>query len=68
METEYISCSIAVSNAVWIGRFVESLNLGIPIKLVNVFCNNKFAISLIKSGVHSFKGKHIDINYHLFKI
>jgi hypothetical protein len=29
-----------------------------------VFCDNKYAISLIKSGAHSSKGKHIDINYH----
>jgi hypothetical protein len=29
-----------------------------------VFCDNKSAISLIKSGAHSTKGKHIDINYH----
>jgi hypothetical protein len=29
-----------------------------------VFCDNKSVISLIKSGVHSTKGKHIDINYH----
>ena len=33
-------------------------------RLVNVFCDNKFAISLIKSGANSSKGKHIDVNYH----
>ena len=45
---------------VWIGR----LNLGICNRLVNVFCDNKSAISLTKSGAHSSEGKHIDINYH----
>ena len=64
MKAEYISCSTTASNAVWIGRFVESLNIGIPNRPVNVFCDNKSAISLIKSGAHSSKGKHIDINYH----
>jgi hypothetical protein len=64
IEVEYISCNTTVSNAVWIRHFVESLNLGIFNRPVNVFCNNKFAISLIKSGAHSSKGKHIDINYH----
>jgi hypothetical protein len=29
-----------------------------------VFCDNKFVISLTKSGAHSIKGKYIDINYH----
>jgi len=29
-----------------------------------VFCDNKFAISLIKSGANSSKGKHIETNFH----
>jgi hypothetical protein len=64
MEAEYISCSSAVSNAVWIKRFIESLNLGLNCKPVNMFCDSKSAISLIKSGAQSSKGKHIDVNYH----
>jgi hypothetical protein len=62
MKVEYISCSTTASNVVWIERFIESLNLGINNRPVNVFCNNKSTISLIKSGAHSTKGKHIDIN------
>ena len=64
MEAEYIACSPTVSNAVWIKRFVDSLKLDMQDKPVNVFCNNKSAISLIKSGANSSKGKHIDVNYH----
>jgi hypothetical protein len=64
MEAEYIACSIAVSNVVWIKRFVNSLKLDMQDRPVNVFCDNKSAISLIKSGANSSKGKHIDINYH----
>ena len=64
METEYIACSTAVSNAVWIKRFVDSLKLDMYDRLVNVFCNNKSSISLTKSRANSSKGKHIDVNYH----
>ena len=64
MKAEYISCSTTVSNVAWIGRFTESLNLGILNRLVNVFCDIKSAISLIKSRAYSSKGKHIDMNYH----
>jgi hypothetical protein len=65
MEAEYISCSSAVSNdVVWIKRFIESLNLGLNNKPVNMFYDNKSAISLIKSGAQSSKRKHIDINYY----
>ena len=64
MEAEYIACSTAVSNAVWIKHFVDSLKLDMHDRPVNVFCDNKSTISLIKSGVNSSKGKHIDVNYH----
>uniref|UniRef100_A0A2N9F1W8 CCHC-type domain-containing protein n=1 Tax=Fagus sylvatica TaxID=28930 RepID=A0A2N9F1W8_FAGSY len=64
MEAEYITCSTAVSNAVWIKRFVDSLKLDMQDRPVNVFCDNKSAISLITSGANSSKGKHIDVNYH----
>ena len=64
MEAEYISCSATVSEAVWIKRFVDSVKLGIPNRPVNVFCDNKSTISLIKSGANSSKGKHIEKNYH----
>ena len=45
MEVEYISCSSTVSNVVWIKRFIESLNLGLNSKPVNMFCDSKFAMS-----------------------
>jgi hypothetical protein len=64
MESEYISCSTAVSNAVWIKCFVKSINLGMQDGPTNVFCDNKSAISLIKSGIQNSKGKHIDISYY----
>ena len=64
MEAEYISCSTAVSEVFQIKRFVDSLKLGISNKLVDVFYDNKFGISLIKSGANSSKGKYIVTHYH----
>jgi hypothetical protein len=64
MEAEYIACSTAVINVVWIKCFVDSLKLDMQDRPVNVFCDNKSAISLIKSGANSSKDKYIDINYH----
>lgn len=29
-----------------------------------MFCDNKYVISLIKSGAKNSKGKHIDVNYY----
>ena len=64
MEAEYIARSTVVSNAVWIKHFVDSLKLDTHDRPVNVFCDNKSVISLIKSRANSSKGKHIDVNYH----
>ena len=64
MEAEYISCNTAVSEAIWIKRFVDSLKLSIPNRLIDVFCGNKSAISLIKIGANSSKSKHIETNNH----
>jgi hypothetical protein len=64
MEAEYIAYSTTVSNAVWIKHFVDSLKLDMHDRPINVFCDNKSAISLIKSGANSSKDKHIDVNYH----
>ena len=64
MKAEYISYSTAISEAVWIKQFVDSLKLRIPNRPVDVFCDNKSTISLIQSGANSSKGKHIETNYH----
>ena len=64
MEAKYISCSTAVSEAIWIKQFVDNLKLSIPNRPVDVFCDNKSAISLIKSGANSSKSKHIETNNH----
>ena len=64
MEAEDIACNTAVNNAVWIKRFVDSLKLDMHNRMINVFSDNKSAISWIKSGANSSKGKHINVNYH----
>lgn len=39
----------AVQQAVWIKRFVENLKIGITEELVDVFCDDNAAISLLKA-------------------
>lgn len=64
MEAEYISYSIAVSTVVWAKMFIDNLQPDLYEEPINLFCNNKSAIFLVKSGANSSKGKHIDIDYH----
>ena len=44
--------------------FCRQFNSGIPSRPINVFCDNKSVISLIKNEAHSFKDKHIYRSYH----
>ena len=63
-EIEYIIYSTIVSNAIWIKRFINDLKLGISNRPVNVFYDNKSAISPIKSEANSSKEKHIGVSYY----
>lgn len=63
MEVEYIACSFITTYAAWIKRFINNLKVKLVNRPINVFCYNKSAISLIKSGTNSSKGKHINVNY-----
>ena len=68
MKVEYTSCNTTESEAVWIKQFVDCVKLGILNRPVDVFYDNKFTISLIKSGTNSSKGKHIKKIITIFKI
>jgi hypothetical protein len=48
MEADHIACSTTISNVFYVKHFVNSLNLGIPNKLIKVFCDIMFTILLIK--------------------
>ena len=65
MEAEYIACSSAISEAVWIKGFLKSLNIKeMPDEPIKVMCDNQAAICIIKSGELGTKGKHIERHYY----
>lgn len=53
-----------VTYALWIGHFIEELKIDLLNKPINVFCDNKSLISLIKSGSNNSKGKYTNVSYH----
>lgn len=57
---------MAITNATWIGCFIEELKFDLLNKPINLFCDNMSAISLIivKSRANSSKRKHNDVSYH----
>ena len=65
MEVEYLACSNAISEVVWIKGFLKSSNIKkMPDKPIKVMCDNQVAICTIKSGELGTRGKHIERHYY----
>lgn len=72
LEAEYIACSDAVREAIWVRRLLRDMATTVlaglvePVSLeaVRIGCDNQGALKLIDTGVSKQKTKHIDIKYH----
>jgi len=68
LEAEYIACSQATRESLWLRRMIKEAAEGLAVKIVDgpvpIGCDNQGAIKLITSGVVRQKSKHIDIKYH----
>jgi hypothetical protein len=62
MQAEFLSCYVAVGQAVWLKKFVPGLkvvdNISIPLTL---YCDNKSTVSFSSNNKSSDAAKHIDI-------
>ena len=71
-EAEYIACSDAVREAIWVRKLLQDMLEATPTKLtepdgpaaVQIGCDNQGALKLIETGISKQKTKHIDIKYH----
>jgi hypothetical protein len=68
LEAEYIACSHATRESLWLRRMLKEAADGMAVKIsdgpVPIGCDNQGAIKLITSGVVQQKSKHIDVKYH----
>ncbi|XP_073109312.1 secreted RxLR effector protein 161-like [Elaeis guineensis] len=65
MESEYVACTITVHEAIWLKRFLQSLNvIGHLCEAVVIFYDNTAAIAYRKDPKYYRKSKHIDTRYH----
>ena len=65
METEYIACSGAVQEGVWLRRFLEQSGvLPVPRDLVTIYCDSMAVIAYLKDPKYHGKTKHIQMRYH----
>ena len=68
MEAEYIACSVAVQEDVWLKRFMEDLEINIsPTSPVTIYCDSQTAISFFKDAKYHSKSKHIETKYNFIR-
>jgi len=68
MEVEYVACSIATQEAIWLRSFLQELNLNPRVDdLVKIFCDNIIAIQLAKDPKFHRKTTHIKRIYHFVR-
>jgi hypothetical protein len=68
LEAEYIACSHATWESLWLRRMMKEAADGMAVKILDgpvpIGCDNQGAIKLIASGIVRQKSKHIDVKYH----
>lgn len=65
-EAEYVACTLAVKELIWLERFVKELK--IPVSPIGkLFCDNQSAIRLMKNPEFHDRTKHIDTRYHFIR-
>ena len=65
LEAEYIACSIATYEAIWLRSFLQDLNLTPKVDdPIELLCDNTTAIQFTKDPKFHRKTKHIKRRYH----
>lgn len=65
MEVEYVACSTAIQEAVWLRRFFQNLEVVKDASdPVTVHCDSMVALAYAKDSKYHGRTKHIDIRYH----
>ena len=68
MEAEYVACSTATQDAVWLRSFLQHLKIvKTALELVTIFCDNTAALAVAKGPKYNGKTKHIKKIYHYIK-
>jgi hypothetical protein len=68
MEAEYVACSAATLDAVWLKNFLYHLKIVKSASdLVTIYCDNTAAIAVVKDPKYHGKTKHIKMRYHYIR-
>ena len=65
-EVEYISASLATSQAIWLRRILEDIKEK-QNEATDLLCDNKSTIAITKNYVFHSRTRHIAVKYHFIK-
>ena len=65
-EAEYISASLATSQAIWLRRILEDIKEK-QNEATDLLCDNKSAIVIAKNYIFHSRTRHIVVKYHFIK-
>ena len=65
-EVEYISASLATSQAIWLRRILEDIKEK-QNEATDLLCDNKSTIAIAKNYVFHSRTRHIAVKYHFIK-
>ncbi|XP_030970829.1 secreted RxLR effector protein 161-like [Quercus lobata] len=69
MDSEYVVCSAAAQEAVWLKRFFQSLRVtSLADEAVKMYCDNTTALSHAKDPKYHSKRKHIQTCYNYIRL
>uniref|UniRef100_A0A2N9EKE5 Integrase catalytic domain-containing protein n=1 Tax=Fagus sylvatica TaxID=28930 RepID=A0A2N9EKE5_FAGSY len=68
MESEYVACSAAVQEAVWLRRFLQRLGVTAHAEdVVLLYSDSTSALAYAKDPKYHGKAKHIELRYHYIR-
>ena len=68
MEVEYVACSLAIKEVVWLRRFLQDIGVvKTTFEPVTLYCDCMAALAYAKYLKYHGKTKHIQIRYHFIR-
>ena len=68
MEVEYVACSLAIQEAVWMRIFLQDIGVvKTTFEPVTLYCDSMATLAYAKNLKYHGKTKHIHIRYHFVR-
>ena len=69
MESEYVACSAATQEAIWLKKFFQSLKVtSLVDEAVKMYCDSMAALAHAEDPKYHSKSKHIQTHYNYIRL